>query len=746
MRRPSLTALACSLLAILSPLALARGRPTASMVLVPQVRALLTRGRNPVEVTGVSVEVTLIEQAATTTMDVSLRNTTNARQQAELVMPVPDGAVVRGMDFQGGGVKPSAKVLPRDEARRTYEGIVAKMRDPALLEFVGYNLIRTSVFPVEARGRQKVRIVYETLVAADGGRRDYVLPRSVSVEYDVPWRISVTLRSKVPISTVYSPTHPLSVRRGKGAVTVRAGAGVTRDPGPFRLSFLTESQSLTSSLFAYPSSKADGGYFLLLAGLPAKAPTRTIPREVTLVLDRSGSMDGKKMRQVREAAEQVLRSLGAEESFNILTYNQDVSQFADRPIPKTPRNEFAAILHLNTVRSRGGTNVYDALQAALRQRPVEGSLPIVLFLTDGLPTVGNTSEKTIRDLARHSNPHGRRVFTFGVGVGVNTPLLERIASDTRGTSTFVLPEEDVKVKVNEVFSRLAGPVLADAELTVDGANGELASRRVHDVIPSQLPDLFAGDQLVVLGRYAGREPITVAVRGNYLGEHKTFRFGFDPASASVHNAFVPRLWASRRIGVLLDRVRDLGADLGLQRGSKEVDGQMGGLVAEVVRLSTEHGILTEYTAFLALEGTDLTRRDVLLVEARRNLTSRAMRRRSGLDSLTQELNGQALRRQRELNIPNHYLNGKMEPVTVAKVQQVADRAFYRRRGGWVDSRILESDAYTSPGVTIRFGTRQYMDLAYKLAKEGRQGCLAFRGDIVMLVGGEPVLIEGPGRS
>ena len=745
MRCRGLTGTACLLALALFPLhlAVARERPNgfASNILVPQARAQRSR-RRAVEVTGVAVDIRIVERAATTTMDIGLRNTTASRQQAELLVPVPDGAVVRGFDFQGAGKEPSAEVLPRDEARRTYDAIVARLRDPALLEFVGYNLVRSSVFPVPPRGRQKVRLIYESLLGTEGGRFDYVLPRSESVEYDVPWKISVEIRSETPISTVYSPTHQLAVRRQDGDA-VHVETGVTREPGPFRLRCLSESEKITTSLYAYPDEKAGGGCFLLIAGLPAKLPARRIRREVTLVLDRSGSMSGKKMRQVREAAEQILRRLGDDEAFNIITYNEAVDHFADRPIRKTPINEVGAILFLRNVRSRGGTNIYDALKAALRQRPTKDTLPIVLFLTDGLPTMGRTSEKTIRDLVQRSNPNGRRVFTFGVGVDVNTPLLESIAVESRGTATFVLPDEDVAAKVAQVFGRLAGPVLADAELKATGANGELAERRVHDVVPSQLPDLFAGGQLVVLGRYDGAEPLTLAVSGNYLGDHKTFTFAFDPRTASIHNAFVPRLWASRRIAVLLDAIRDLGADLGLERRSRTLDARVRELVAEVVRLSTQFGILTEYTAFLAREGTDLTSHAALLVEAEKNFDDRAFRRRSGIGSVNQELNRQTLRGQAVLNNRNEYLDERMKPVETRAVQQMADRTFYRRRGGWVEARILESEAYTVASRTIRFGTKAYMDLAHRLARDGRQGCLAFRGDILMLVDGEPTLIKGP---
>jgi Ca-activated chloride channel homolog len=276
------------------------GRPLAANVIVPQSRAFAWDRHAPVQITEVAVGVVILEQVATTTMDISLSNPGSARTEGELLVPVPEGAAVRGFTFQGGGAEPTAKLLRKEEARRIYDSIVAKSRDPALLEFVGCNLIRSSVFPIDARGTQKVRLTYEHLLAADGNRVDYVLPRSESLQYSVPWKVSVQIRSKRPVSTVYSPSHALETgRKGPNEVTVRIADSASREPGAFRLSYLLEAGAVTASLLAYPDPKTGGGYFLLLAGLPAGSSTAAtastapaIKREVTLVIDHSGSMNG----------------------------------------------------------------------------------------------------------------------------------------------------------------------------------------------------------------------------------------------------------------------------------------------------------------------------------------------------------------------------------------------------------------------------------------------------------------------
>ena len=723
-----------------------RIRPLASNIIIPQsrARAFDTERRGAVEITDVSVLIDILESTATTTIEIRLHNKTNRRQEAELIVPVPDGAVVRGFAYDGPGGMITAKVLPKEEARRIYEQLVAKIRDPALVEFVGYNLIRSSVFPVEARGKQKVRLTYEHLLGVDGSRIDYVLPRTESLEYAVPWTVKAKIKAKRPISTVYSASHKLNIeRKSDKEMSVKIAEEAKKEPGPFRLSYLLQENGVTASMFAYPDEKVGGGYFLLLAGLPAemiKAGAQpAIKREVTLVIDRSGSMRNEKTEQVKEAALQIIAGLKKGEAFNIFIYNNTVQRFAAKPVIKTAQTEAAARAYIEGITATGGTNIHDALTDALSQEPTEGMLPIVLFLTDGLPTVGQTSEVAIRNVVVKSNPHHRRVFTFGVGLDVNAPLLEAIATESRAKTEFVLPGEDVEVKIGRVFKRLTGPILADAALEIVEKDGSPAIGRTRDIIPAKLPDLFEGDQLVLLGQYIGKKPVTFRISGNYLGDKKTFKFTFKFNKANVRNGFVPRLWASRKIAELIDVLRQMGADPATSGNDPKVKE----LVDEIVRLSTEFGILTEYTAFLAREGTDLGNRAEVSREAAHLFERRALRSRSGAAGVNQSLNLIEQKGQKTLNYGNVFLDADMQRVSVAGVQQVNDWTYYRRGNRWVDSRLVKEEAEIRPKRIVRFGSDEYIELAQRLARENRQGSIALSGDVLLLVDGEPVLIQGP---
>ena len=726
-------------------------RPVPPNVIMPHSRQyafVLPQHERAIEITDVEVKIDILEQTATTTIEIRLENKSNRRQEAELVLPVPDGAVIRGFAYDGPHGEITAKVLPKDEAKRIYEQLVSKIRDPALVEFIGYNLIQSSVFPVEPRGKQKVRLTYEHLLESDINRIDYVLPRTESLEYSVPWRITANIKAKRPISTVYSASHKVYINRESDReVSVKIDVEAERKPGPFRLSYLLEKNGITASMFACPDEKVGGGYFLLLAGLPADASKEEgkIKREVTIVIDRSGSMRNEKIEQAKEAALQVIAGLNDGEAFNIIIYSNNVEFFSEKPVIKKKETEEAAKKYIEGITANGGTNIYDALLTALKQKPTEGMLPIVLFLTDGLPTVGNTSEVVIRELVIKSNPYNRRVFTFGVGFDVNAPLLEKIAQESRAKSEFVLPQEDVEVKIGKVFRGLSGPILADTKLEVLDKDGDRAIGRVRDILPSKLPDLFEGDQLVLVGQFVSTEPIQFKISGNYLGKERSFKFTFEFDKADVRNGFVSRLWASRKIAELIDLVRQMGAEPGVSTNDPKIKE----LVDEIVKLSTEFGILTEYTAFLAKEGTELHDHGVVLETAAGNLQKRAVSARTGMDSVNQSFNISSMKSESSATggygggYSNEYLDGNMQRVRISNVQQINDRAYYNKANRWVDSRLVEKEKDIKPDKTIEFGSKEYFELAEKLAKQNRQGSIALNGDVLMQFEGQTILIKMP---
>ncbi|MCC6659717.1 MAG: VWA domain-containing protein [Phycisphaerales bacterium] len=771
------------------------GRADDVIVVMPQNSRVLWRQGHPrrepqpVTLKSVAADVQVNDQVSTTTLVMTLANSGGSPMEAQVLVPVPDGATIRSFQLDSLGSEPTAKLLPRDEARRVYTSIVAGMKDPGLLEFINCSLIRSSVFPIPAGGENTVRLTYEVILQADGDRVDYVLPRTEALTpTGVVWTLSMDIRSTRPISTVYSPSHDLVTQRvDAGHVIVKATAQSAANPGSFRVSYLQQpagADAVSATLLTYPDPELgkDGGYFLLLAGLPAEPARDRAPvkREVTIVIDRSGSMRGEKMDQAREACRQVVEGLHDGEFFNIIDYSDSIASFSDWPVAKSKESIEKARAYIAALTANGGTNIHDALLEALRQEPTPGTLPVVLFLTDGLPTVGQTSEVAIREAAEKANTAHRRIFSFGVGFDVNAPLLTGVAKAARGTSTFVLPEEDVEVKVGQVFRRLSGPVLDTPKLTaVVVPQGGVAMRPIREVQPGTLPDLFEGDQLVVLGQYTDDSAKRLVLEGNYLGEPRRFEFSFDTSKASARNSFVPRLWATRKIGSLLEEIRQAGAAAVVMPGVTPTENpRTKELVDEVVRLSTKWGILTEYTAFLAVEPEQLTRaglgagryeisggagdgKDLYLLapqeaaapaarmdeaqvrkSAGANIQARVVAGRLGKEAVNQDMNLVAQAAATCENKLNTFWTADMKKVGVLSVCQVADRTLYQRGTRWVDSRVLK-DENEAPQRTVEFASDEYHEIVTDLAKANRQGMLALGGDVYLLYRGQRVLVKGP---
>ncbi|HXQ38488.1 MAG TPA: hypothetical protein VN843_31095, partial [Anaerolineales bacterium] len=392
--------------------------------------------------------------------------------------------------------------------------------------------------------------------------------------------------------------------------------------------------------------------------------------------------------------------------------------------------------YIKRIRANGGTNIHDALVEAMRQPPTPKMLPLTIFLTDGLPTVGITAEARIRKAVVETNVHKRRIFSFGVGFDLNAPLLTSISSATRATPTFVFPNENVEAKVSQVFNRLSGPVLAEPRLaTIDGS-GAVTTRAVRELLPNELNDLFEGDQLVVLGQYQSDEPLHFRLSGNYLGAPRTFDLKFDLSKATVRNAFVPRLWASRKIARLVEVITEAGAENTASNYARNASANAAGyssaamrppasaglddpklkeLVDEIIRLSTEYGVLTEYTAFLATDGTDLNNLEALNGRARESLVNNAQNVRSGMGGVTQASNNAIQMSQSNVSRYNGYMAQNMERVEITTVQQITDRTFFKRNNRWVDSNALKKES-AKPDRVIEFGTPEFYKLADQLLR------------------------------
>jgi Ca-activated chloride channel family protein len=310
--------------------------------------------------------------------------------------------------------------------------------------------------------------------------------------------------------------------------------------------------------------------------------------------------------------------------------------------------------------------------------------------------------------------------------------------------TYVLPGEDVETKVAGVFRRLSGPLLSEIELQVFDSKGQLTTRALREMFPSPLPDLFEGDPLVLLGQYRGEEKLRFRMTGVSFGKRRSYEVSFDLAQASVTNSFVPRLWAGRKIAYLVDEIRQAGARAGglnLAQIDVFADPRFKELAEEILRLSTRFGILSEYTSFLATEGTQLGDWELLSMSCRQELNDRAVQQRFGESAVNQGKNFNDRKAQVVLDYSNSFWNESSEMVSFAAVQQVCDRAFYQRNGQWVDSNLVGDAEKIVPETTVRFGSEAHAEILRQLVSQGRQGLLSLQGDILLQYEGKSVLVQ-----
>jgi Ca-activated chloride channel family protein len=547
-----------------------------------------------------AVQARIVDQVARVQVSQSFVNTGSRQMEVSFVFPLPyDGAVDR-LTFMVDGKEIPAKLLPAKEARSIYEGYVRRNQDPALLEWIGTGMFKTSVFPVPPGAERQVNLRYNQLLRKDHQVTDFLFPLSTAkytsqaVERIL---IEASIESRVAIKSVYSPTHSIEVKRPDDEHATVSYEVKNQVPATdFRLFFDTAKGELGASVLAYRPETGEDGYFLLLASPNIKAKSAERPPKTTIfVVDRSGSMSGKKIEQAKEALRFVLNNLRDGDTFNIVAYDSSVESFRPELQRYDDQTRKAALGFVEGIYAGGSTNIDGALTTALEMIQDSSRPNYVIFLTDGLPTAGETNEAKIVDRARQNNKYRTRVINFGVGYDVNSRLLDRLSRANFGQSEFVRPDEDIEVHVSRLYNRISAPVMTDVavEFDLEGVRVE-DGPPVNRVYPKEVNDLFEGEQLVLAGRYRKPGDAKVLLQGK-VGEKKR-KYDF-PAklveeSKDESYAFVEKLWAMRRIGEIIDEL--------------DLKGKNDELVKELVALSTKHGILTPYTSFLADENAPVS--------------------------------------------------------------------------------------------------------------------------------------------
>ena len=538
------------------------------------------------------VEVKLEDQVSVTRVRQTFRNHTDQQLEATYVFPVPKGASVRQFAMWVNGKKCKGELIKADKAKAMYTSIVRQTKNPALLDYIGSDLLRLKIFPIPAKGDQKIEVSFTAVAKKEHGLVEYVYPLKTdhtAASTLEEFRLTLSLSSQQPLGSIYSPTHEVVIeRQGDHRAVVRFEQNGTALDRDFQLFYTTSGQDVGLTALAHrPISDEDGFVMLLVSPRAELSKQQRVPRDVVFVIDTSGSMmfEGK-MKQAKKALQQCLGSLTGDDRFALISFASTVESYRGKLVPANEEHVKQAKGWVEGLYSGGGTAIDRALKAALALRGDDAErMFTVVFITDGQPTIGERDTEKILANITKQNTANTRIFSLGLGNDLNAVLLDQIAEKTHALCSYIRPKQDIEAKVAGFFQKIHHPVLANLKLSIDG------DVRLAEVYPPELPDLFHGDQLVILARYKGAGKASIRLDGKVGMHDRQFVYQVDFKPQADDKPFVEELWARRKVGYLLDQIR--------------INGEQQELVDEIVRLAKGYGITTPYTSYLIMPDAPL---------------------------------------------------------------------------------------------------------------------------------------------
>ena len=677
----------------------------------------------------IKIDTKISSQVATTHVEQVFRNDTPATLEGTYLFPIPESASVAEFAIWDGDRRLVGEVRSREEARQIYDAIVRRQRDPGLLEYAGKDLFQASIFPILPYSDKKLEITYTQVVHAEGGTVSYRYPLGIGRQLtqigSVAGRIEV--ESKEPLRNVYSPTHVIDVKRSsdrRSLVSFESESG--KEPQDFQLFYTISKEDFGLTLLTHREATKDGYFLLMISPKDDWSEQEYSAKDIVFVVDTSGSMaEEGKMEKARAALLYGVRILRPQDRFNIVSFAGDEHLMEAGLIAADEKGRARGEAFVKALRPVGGTNINQSLLASLRQfSETDRERPkMLVFMTDGLPTVDETNVTKIVDNVRKATRPGIRLFTFGVGYDVNTTLLDKLAAENGGVADYVEPKEDLEVKVSNFFSKVNYPVLTDLQLDMGGAQTDL-------IYPRNIPDVFRGSQVTLIGRYsnsADLNSVQLRLTGKAGGTTRTYTYtNLSFPLRNESNEYLPRLWATRRVGWLMEQVRS--------------NGEQKELRDEIVDLGTRYGIVTPYTSYLALEDARVStvtsggqpgmhNRSVNNLGNLRPPKSAPVPNMPPSVSSIDATTGTAAVQQSKLAREQQDADRLKDEMPGDAVRRVAGKTFYLTEGVWTDSEFKAESKL--PETILVFGSDEYFALLKQNPKLGSYFSLGERVVVVL---------------
>ncbi|CAM2008468.1 VWA domain-containing protein [Acanthopleuribacter pedis] len=626
--------------------------------------------RHPLEIQSQSVVLEIDDAVAQTTIEWVFYNQHPHRIEGTFYLPLPQSAVIQDFEMEINGRKTPAELLGAGKAKKIYTDIVRQMIDPALLEYQRAGLLKARIFPIEARGTKLVSLTYRHTLPQPGTFHEYHLALNKS-ERPMDFTFRADIKSKRALQTVYAPNFTFrETKHNDHHRTLHFHQPRFQANHDFRLYVAHRKNELGLDLLTH--SEGDEHTFMLRLTPSFKNKVNQPAKDILFVIDTSGSMAGEKLNQAKRALAFCLANLGHNDRFSMVTFATETRQFSTTWRDNTDANQAQARTFLRDIRALGGTNLEEALDAVAAMPKAADRPMMVMLLSDGKPTIGTRDTDA---LVGKVEDNGKRVFVLGIGLKTHTLLLDRIAEKANATSFHVLPEEDLEIKISDLYRHIQYPILSDIGFKCKGIQLEA----VH---PKTIRDLFAGQPITLLGRFKGFGEASFEITGTSNGKSRRFSVPLQFRKDTNHD-FLPRLWAQRRIAFLLEEYR---------KGDSETEVQQ-----EITRLAKRYGIVTPFTSYLIVEDEAEPRLETTAAEPPRPM--RDLRKSEGRSNVVAVQRMRQLQESMQLEQPAakprvdvdsaDETSAAREPSPSAPgpaaVRYVKGRAFYQQSGVWQDS-------------------------------------------------------------
>ncbi len=534
---------------------------------------------------------------AHTTLKQQFRNDTSNTLELTYIFPMPHRAAIGSYQFTIGERTIVGTIQTREKARQIYNQAREQGKTAALLEQQRPNVFTQSLTNVPAGAIIEVEISYDEVVRTEDGQMEWVFPMVVGPRfmpedassagfknpvYDTRNKNTISLQVELAnkqLGSVSSASHPVLIAREASKVTVLLDKDQAIPNKDFALyfSYVNEQPDL---IFAnhYEGQNKEGNAFLLtlLPPNPQSLEGQVLPREFFFIIDVSGSMDGQPLNQAIATAKACMGSLRPEDTFQIMTFAGSTSFFKPEPVHPTVSHLKEAMSFLNSRRSGGGTYMMQAIEKALGAPKDPERYRMAVMFTDGY--IGNEREiiAGIKKLKDHS-----RLFAFGIGSSVNHYLLEAMGRAGNGFTEIVSLNTDLNQIAKKWENRLRSPVLTDISIEFKGVD-------VKDVFPTQIADLFAGEPILISGRFAKRGSLNVTLKGKQGVE--TIKVQTECRLKQMTHDAVPRIWAREQI-----------RDLNFMLTNPNMGDEKAGIEQKIRELGLNYRLLTAYTSFVAVD-------------------------------------------------------------------------------------------------------------------------------------------------